>query len=316
MEQEIIKFLYDNFDVGDEFNQKLNTLMNTDPFENKTKVEIRFYLRKMESDGLISTFKVMNDEFIQPKLKGFLEYERDINSSDKIFTMLLIKFIKFAKDIDDGKIKLNQGTGNQIGTYPYSKFLNRLKINKSQEKKMMFVRNESQKKYIRNGIGYAHKDLIFFGEEEPFLTYSGQIFLDRHHPFFKSHFITNLSLIRKEDDELRILVENNLWKDCCIKIGSILEYILTMWINSKGVPIKNLNTFQDKIDYYINTGASKYNQELGTITEWKVVKNVIKDYRNYVHLQKYEQRVNAYGYLGERDFSILFSGYRKLRELF
>lgn len=134
-------------------------------------------------------------------------------------------------------------------------------------------------------------------------------------------------MVLKEYKELFIIIENKLWKDACVKMGSILEYGLTKWIESKKSPISLLTkkkwvkrlediTFEEKITYYIKAGAKKYNFELGTITEWKVVKNVIKDYRNYIHLQKYEKRINSNAFLSERDFNSVYPNFKSLIELF
>lgn len=193
---------------------------------------------------------------------------------------------------------------------------------------MLFIQFESQKKYVRDGIGYAKSvGLTFFGEDNPFLTYEGSIFLDEYKSPYSKKFITNQKMILKENKELYILIENKLWKDACVKMGSISEYVLTKWIESKKIPphsltnrknIKKLRdiTFGEKIDYYINVRAQKFNFEMGSITEWNIIKNIIKDYRNYIHLQKYEERIKKNDYLGERDFKSVYSIFKSLRELF
>lgn len=230
--------------------------------------------------------------------------------------------------MDQDKVILHPGKGNQIGTYPLLDLYSHLNIDISFEKKMLFIQHESQKKYARRGIGYA-KDvsLTFFEEDEPFLTFEGLRFLDEHKSFFQRKFITMREMVLKEYKELFIIIENKLWKDACVKMGSILEYGLTKWIESKKIPISLLTkkkwvkrledvTFEEKITYYIKTSAKKYNFELGTITEWKVVKNVIKDYRNYIHLQKYEKRINSNAFLSERDFNSVYPNFKSLIELF
>ena len=328
MEREILEYLYNNFDSGSTWKEYLKDLMSSKEFQGKTKKKVRFFLRKMENEGFLKTYKFRDDEIITASLKGFLCYEENYSMKNKIFTDLLIKFLKFVQEIDDDKIKLHIGRGNQIGTFPLLDLYKLLNIDSSYEKKMLFIRWESQKKYVRDGIGYA-KDvgLIFFGEDEPFLTFGGLLFLDEHKPLYQRNFISNREMIIKENKELNILIENKLWKEACIKIGSILEYILTKWVEDKKIPLSSLTKkkwvkklkdviFEEKINYYINTGAKNYNFELGSITEWKIVKNVIKDYRNYIHLQKYEERIKKNDYLGERDFKSVYSSFKLLRELF
>lgn len=328
MEREILEYLYNNFDSSTTWDSYFNTLMNSKEFQGKKKKKVRFFLRKMENEGFLKTSKFKDDEIITTSLKGFLYYEENYLMKNKIFTELLIKFLEFIQEIDDDKITLYPGRGNQIGSFPFLELYKNLNIDSSYEKKILFIESESQKKYVRDGIGWTKSSgLIFFGEDEPFLTFEGLTFLDKRKQFFCKKFISNQDLLIKENKELNILIENKLWKDACIKIGSILEYILTNWIEDKGIQLSSLSkrkkvkklkdvTFEEKINYYINVGAKKYNFEIGTTTEWNVVKNVIKDYRNYIHLQKYEERIKKSGYLGERDFMSIYSNFKSLRELF
>lgn len=328
MEREILEYLYINFDVGDDWQKSLKELMTSPSFQGKTKKEIRFFLRKMENEGFLRTFKFKDDEFIIISLQGFLHYEENFSVKNKFFTNLSIKFLKFIQDIDNDSIKLHPGRGEQIGAFPLLELYKYFNIDPSYEKKMLFIQSESQKKFVRDGIGYT-KDLglVFFGEDEPFLTFEGLTFLDERKKFYNSKFITNQDMLIKENKELNVLIENKLWKDSCIKIGSIVEYVLTKWIEDKKIPVNIITTrksakkledisFNEKIDYYINSGAKKYFFEIGSITEWNIVKNVIKDYRNFIHLQKYEKRIKKSDYLNERDFKSLYFSFKSLRELF
>ena len=52
---------------------------------------------------------------------------------------------------------------------------------------------------------------------------------------FQSSIITNNDVLMKEYNNLRLLIESQLWKEVCIKIGSILEYLLTKWLRSKNI---------------------------------------------------------------------------------
>lgn len=328
MEREILDYLYKNFDSGRTWDEFFKDLINSKEFQGKTKKKVRFSLNKMESDGFLKTREFAGDIIITATLRGFLHYEENFLPKDKIFTDLLIKFLRFVQEIDEDKIQLYPGEGNQIGTFPLLDFYKLLNIDTSYEKKILFIQCESQKKYVRDGIGYAKSvGLTFFGKDNPFLTYEGLIFLDEYKSHYSKKFITNQKMIRKENKELYILIKNKLWKDACVKTGSILEYILTKWIESKKIPLNSLTNkksikkmkyilFEEKINYYIKTGAKKYNFEIGSITEWNIVKNVIKDYRNYIHLQKYEERIKKNDYLSERDFQSVYSIFKSLRELF
>lgn len=81
---------YINFDVGDDWQKSLKELTTSPSFQGKTKKEIRFFLRKMENEGFLRTFKFKDDEFIIISLEGFLHYEENFSAKNKFFTALLI----------------------------------------------------------------------------------------------------------------------------------------------------------------------------------------------------------------------------------
>ncbi len=131
-----------------------------------------------------------------------------------------------------------------------------------------------------------------------------------------SPLITNRDMIIEEYNSLVFLIKNKLWKDACIKMGSILEYLLTKWLESKKIAqinhiqdkkLKSLDKawFYDKIMYYIETARYDYNNEIGNGPQWEIVNKVIRGYRNYIHLQKYEKRIAKDGYLEKNDYELL-----------
>ncbi len=65
-------------------------------------------------------------------------------------------------------------------------------------------------------------------------------------------------------------------------------------------------TFADKIQFYLESAGLKYSYEIGKDTEWKITNNIIRDYRNYVHLQEYEKRLNSVGPLDGTIVELLF----------
>jgi len=60
------------------------------------------------------------------------------------------------------------------------------------------------------------------------------------------------------------------------------------------------------INFYINPKLNPYVSEIGTDTQWKIVNQIIRDYRNYVHLKKYEtDRIKTKNSLTEQDYESL-----------
>jgi len=144
---------------------------------------------------------------------------------------------------------------------------------------------------------------------------------------FTNPIITNRDIILKEYNALEILIRNELWKDACIKMGSILEYLLTKWLeynnetlithsqNKKQNPLGKAQ-FYDKIRFYIEKARIKYNNEIGDKTQWEIVDKVIREYRNYIHLQKYEKRITLDGYLDKNDFELLKKPFNQILDYF
>ena len=47
-----------------------------------------------------------------------------------------------------------------------------------------------------------------------------------------------------------------------------------------------------------------------------MVNNIIREYRNYIHLQGYENRINTIGPLTEVDYNLLFQAFSTIIEFF
>lgn len=144
---------------------------------------------------------------------------------------------------------------------------------------------------------------------------------------FQSNIITNQDMLKKEYNNLQIFIGNQLWKDVCVKMGAILEYLLTKWLKSKGVTqiihtqirnTKNIKyaSFWDKIMYYLETARITYNNEIGDNTSWSIVNDVIREYRNCVHIEKYEEKIMIDGYLDRRDYNQLLPAFEQIIQHF
>ena len=57
--------------------------------------------------------------------------------------------------------------------------------------------------------------------------------------------------------------------------------------------------------FYLNRAGSNHSYDIGNDTDWNIVDKIIRKYRNYVHLQEYEKRINKIGPLREKDFEQL-----------
>lgn len=142
-----------------------------------------------------------------------------------------------------------------------------------------------------------------------------------------SPIISNRDMILKEYNSLQFLKKAQLWKDACIKMGAILEYLLTKWLESKNITqinhsrikkTKPLNKafFYDKIRHYLETARIAHKNQVGDNTQWGIVNSVIREYRNYVHLQEYEKRITTDGYLEKKDYELLSKPFNQIISYF
>lgn len=142
-----------------------------------------------------------------------------------------------------------------------------------------------------------------------------------------SPLITNRDMIIEEYNSLIFLIKKKLWKDACIKMGSILEYLLTKWLEFRNIELithSRLRTpkildkanFYDKINHYLEIARVTYQNEIGDRTQWAIIDNVIRDYRNYIHLQEYEKKSKVDGYLDKNDFELLNKPFNQIISYF
>ena len=69
------------------------------------------------------------------------------------------------------------------------------------------------------------------------------------------------------------------------------------------------------IEIYMKN-SRKYADEIGTYTDWNLVKNILKDYRNYVHLLKYEERVKQGDFLRKKEFVRIYPIFQEILKKF
>ncbi|TXT62514.1 MAG: hypothetical protein BAJALOKI3v1_560012 [Promethearchaeota archaeon] len=116
------------------------------------------------------------------------------------------------------------------------------------------------------------------------------------------------------------IVENGSWKDACIKIGIMLEYLLSIWLKEKTViPLQITNdrkkkwqyvTFREMIEFFMKN-SKIYSDEIRTYTDWNLIKNILKDYRNYIHLRKHEKCVQKGDFLRKKEFNRIYPNFSR-----
>ena len=66
------------------------------------------------------------------------------------------------------------------------------------------------------------------------------------------------------------------------------------------------------IQFYLNTAGKVHSYEIGSDTDWNIINNIFRKYRNYIHLQEYEKRVNDIGKLTKNDYDKLLIVYEEI----
>ncbi len=295
-------------------------ILNLFPSINKN--HLKRALTELEDERKIKIFGkslIYHDEFLTDFMgqitdSGVLEYESYDFKDETKYSIEIARFLKVIEENDKDYLDLDEiikemiKLGSERDPNDLSNFLRQ-----TIEYTCDVVKKTSQ--------GSNCYDLFHIPEIFNSLTDEGKQVIVKYQNFielFQKPFIrSSRVLIIEEYCSLAILAENRLFKDACIKIGSILEHLITKWLKSKSISAishsktkKSINvdnsSFFDKVQYYIEYGSNIYSNEIGNMTQWGIVNSMIRDYRNYIHLQKYEEdRISKNNPLVKQDYESL-----------
>lgn len=182
-------------------------------------------------------------------------------------------------------------------------------------------------RFFKN-IRLLENEIKPFRKNGALLTRKGEEFL--HNWRFASNLFAKITdplqkeILLKEYREINKDIEQGSWKGAYIKIGSILEYFLRIWLQDNGVSPSDIRsdrnkwkdiTFYEKIEYYMNNSYT-YANEIGTLTHWDLVQKILRVNRNYVHLSKYEERVRKGGPIKKEEFEIIYLIFQEILRKF
>ena len=179
-QEEIIKYCYNKAINELKYNISLKDLLGLDVFSKKNIRIIIRELRNLEKNGKIilsGNFPIENKEliFIAIALKGLLFWESISQAINPIFTELTKKYLIFVHEVELGKRKLNEGEGAQFGSISLNKLSELLE--EPSEERIIYVQQKADSIFTQK-IGYSsNSGIIFYGENEPFLTMEGEDFL-------------------------------------------------------------------------------------------------------------------------------------------
>ncbi len=161
----------------------IRDILETETFN---QLNIRILIRDLndlENEELIKldgNFPLDNLEFLSLRitLTGLLTWEEKNPNLQPYFTELTRKFLNFVQDVELERIELQEGEGAQYGFLPFSEVTEILE--ETSHSSIVFIMNKSDSIFTQR-IGFTRsKGIIFYGENEPFLTIEGVNYLSEH----------------------------------------------------------------------------------------------------------------------------------------
>ena len=306
----ILKAIYENITEELLYRISLNEIKSSEELKELTIQELFNSLELLQDKKYLSYQEYITeaDYLIKINIKGILKFEKDHPDIHPEFTILTKKFLSTVKDIEDEKITLEPGEGEQIGRILVDDFLTHSNIKKQDFDKVNFIRHSGDETFHR-GIGWTNKGgFLFFGKNLIFLTPRGREFLEFQNNL--ENLFSNVSstfgkqVLLEEYSDLHFLMRNGKWKDVLIKMGSIVEYLVYDHIDHSGLGIDNNgNPLEYEISDFdgrkrkIKLIDSKFGRRLLFIiqhnvfdskwaSDWTFVNNIIREFRNYIHISK------------------------------
>jgi len=180
IQEKIIKHCY-NKSISDlAYSIPIIEILDIEPFN---QINIRIFIRELKNlnkEGYIKlkgNFPIDNLEFlfIEITLKGLIFWEEKNPNLNPSFSELIIKYLNFVQEVEHERIELNEGLGSQYGSITLTQLSDILE--EPSQERILFVQQKSNLNLTQR-IGYSSKlGIVFYGENEPFLTIEGANFL-------------------------------------------------------------------------------------------------------------------------------------------
>lgn len=280
-EKEILNYLLQYFQ-DPSFRVKKNDLFNLLNLKNNDNYDFKLSIKNLLNRNFIE--EVPPNHFTI-RLDGAIYYE--INYLEphqyryiRIITLIFDLFHKIEKG-EYGPQK------RQVSFIELLQILQNKGLSTNEEELYQIFRNLRKSPYCNityAGIGIP-KRVRFYSGTGLILTNNGRKFLEYHQSL--QNLFQNISnsygkrLILEEYLDILELWKREKWKDIAIKIGSILEYCIDDYFDWKSIklPKGTKNDFYNKISHIMQK------QIVGDPNDWLFVRNNIREYRNFVHIQ-------------------------------
>ena len=297
-----------------------NGFMNNPPFQiENSDVENIFGIIQNQSN-----FKIAKEQLIKDRLlyginvnlgkppyllitgEGLIHYENNFifPSENKEYTVLFSKILAFLRDVGEKKYdiskfikkvderrkiaEISRDYINEIIKSKHNYEMNDLKW------KMLFFTSRLINKHIMgiSGIGIGNDYLSLYDPDSFSLNSKGVEFLN--YSFLKEKFQT----IKDDFGRNRVIqIYNDItswiikkrWVDITINMGAIIEYCIDNYAELKGLHyILKKRNLHEKLALILQnpklSSDSIFKPEFKTT--WKRIQNILKDWRNYIHISK------------------------------
>jgi len=307
----ILEKLYNGF-----MNNPPNRINNKDvtrDFRNiKNKTNFKIAREQLSQDSFLYGKNVNfgNPPFLQITGEGLVYYEKAyiIPCDERNYTLLVSKLLTFLRDLGNNKYELKNYIVDSSNLriikveIPLSDIGDILKndynykINDLQWRMLyftsLFVSNHIME---INGIGIGNDKLSFFNPNSFCLNGNGHNFLNEVfliEKFQKIGKIDGRNRVTQLYDDLNVWISKKRWVDVAINMGTIIEYCIDNYVEQKGKEklqfFPKNNKFISKVNLILQNpkNISDHIFKPQYRATWKRVQNVLRDWRNYIHISK------------------------------
>jgi len=224
--------------------------------------------------------------------KGFFEKEQDFTApNSKIFIDILEHIDRLDEEFIDADTLLNQLI-SKFPLFEVKEIILRMKLTLQRNIPDVITRRD----------GRFHK----FLPSECISDYG----IDILRSYYRSKDIFNNTPHKQEmlKEHQWVYEFKNMenYKDAIIKMGSIIEYVVSEWLTRNSHP--NPNNFGNKLNILEHLSKTRLTGKI-TQTNWRIANQIIRDYRNYIHLHLYFSSGNN---LTKAEFNSLEPVYQKI----